>query len=119
MCCIGLFEFDRHPRRVAIRFLSLYVTTYACIVFGALITPALAQENLSGLAECAACHGVDGIGRDVEIPNLAGQHEVYLLRQLQAFKSGKRPHKEMRYESRQLSDADMQALAHYYSRLPR
>jgi cytochrome c553 len=80
--------------------------------------PAHAQGGAS-VAECAACHGEDGIGKDVEIPNLAGQHEVYLYRQLQHFKSGKRSHKEMRFESRQLSDADMQALAHYYSQLPR
>ncbi len=81
--------------------------------------PLHAESAPLALAECAACHGEDGIGRDVEIPNLAGQSEVYLYRQLQHFKSGKRPHKEMRYESRQLSDQDMQALAHYYSQLAR
>lgn len=83
------------------------------------ILPALAQGGAAAIAECAACHGEDGVGKDVEIPNLAGQHEVYLYRQLQHFKSGKRAHKEMRFESRQLSDTDMQALAHYYSQLPR
>jgi cytochrome c553 len=83
------------------------------------ILPARAQGGAAGVGECAACHGEDGIGKDVEIPNLAGQHEVYLYRQLQHFKSGKRSHKEMRFESRQLSDADMQALANYYSQLPR
>ncbi|MGJ0510299.1 MAG: c-type cytochrome [Methylocystis sp.] len=81
--------------------------------------PAQAENLLAALTECAACHGDDGIGRDVEIPNLAGQHELYLYRQLQNFKSGKRPHKEMRYESRQLSDAEMQGLARYYAQLPR
>jgi cytochrome c553 len=89
----------------------------AAVVFALPTSPVRAQSG--ALAECAACHGEDGIGKDVEIPNLAGQHEVYLYRQLQHFKSGKRTHKEMRYESRQLSDADMQALAHYYAQLPR
>jgi cytochrome c553 len=89
----------------------------AALHFALATSPARAQSG--ALAECAACHGEDGIGKDVEIPNLAGQHEVYLYRQLQHFKSGKRTHKEMRYESRQLSDADMQALAHYYAQLPR
>ncbi len=94
-------------------------TTQACILVSAfaLATPALAQEPR--LTECVACHGADGIGRDEEIPNLAGQHERYLLTQLQAFKSGKRPHKEMRYESRHLSEQEMQALAHYYAGLQR
>ncbi|MBL1257203.1 MULTISPECIES: cytochrome c [unclassified Methylocystis] len=71
------------------------------------------------VAECAACHGPDGIGNDVEIPNLAGQHDRYLYLQLQHFKSGRRPHKEMRYESRHLTDEEMQDLARYYSQLPR
>jgi cytochrome c553 len=70
------------------------------------------------LTECAACHGADGVGRDVEIPNLAGQQERYLYLQLQNFKSGKRPHKEMRYESRHLSDDEMRDVSHFYAQLP-
>lgn len=89
------------------------------LLFVALASAARAEELPGALAECAACHGLDGVGRDVEIPNLAGQHEHYLYTQLQAFKSGRRPHKEMRYESRQLSDEEMQALSRYYAQLPR
>jgi len=33
---------------------------------------------------CAPCHGLDGIGHDVEVPNIAGQHSVYLREQLLA-----------------------------------
>lgn len=68
---------------------------------------------------CAPCHGLDGIARDVEVPHLAGQNVVYLYNQLKAFKSGKRPHKEMRYMSRHVTDAEMEALADYYAALPR
>lgn len=95
------------------------VAALACVLHAAASAPAVAGELPGALAECAACHGEDGVGRDVEIPNLAGQHETYLYRQLQNFKSGKRTHKEMRYESGQLSDAEMRALAHYYSQLAR
>ncbi len=91
----------------------------SALFFVALAGQARAEELPGAVAECAACHGMDGVGRDVEIPNLAGQHERYLYTQLQAFKSGKRPHKEMRYESRHLSDEEMQALARYYAQLPR
>lgn len=77
-----------------------------------------AAEISSILPECAACHGVDGVGKDIEIPNLAGQQARYLYLQLQNFKSGKRPHKEMRYESRHLSDDEMRDLSHYYAQLP-
>lgn len=93
--------------------------TLSCGVALVAGAPAGGGELPSSLAECAACHGEDGIGRDVEIPNLAGQSELYLYRQLQNFKTGKRPHKEMRYESRQLSDEEMRALARYYSQLAR
>ncbi len=44
---------------------------------------------------------------------------VYLYNQMRAFRAGTRPHKEMRYMSRHVSDADMQALAEYYANLPR
>jgi cytochrome c553 len=70
------------------------------------------------LAQCAACHGAEGIARDVEVPNLAGQHDVYLLNQLHNFRSGRRPHKEMRYMSRHTGDAELEAIARYYSQLP-
>lgn len=78
-----------------------------------------AAETSELLAQCAACHGPDGIARSADVPNLAGQHELYLYNQLKAFAAGKRPHREMRYMSRQLTDADMHAIAQYYERLPR
>jgi cytochrome c553 len=68
---------------------------------------------------CVPCHGEDGIARDVEVPHLAGQNVVYLYNQLKAFRSGKRPHKEMRYMSRDMSEQEIQALAEYYASLPR
>jgi cytochrome c553 len=83
--------------------------------------PARAQsdELVDLIAEaCAPCHGDDGIAKSVDVPNLAGQHKVYLYNQLRAFRTGKRPHKEMRFMSRQMTDDDMRAIADYYSRLP-
>jgi cytochrome c553 len=83
--------------------------------------PACAQsDNLVDLiAEaCAPCHGDEGIAKSVFVPNLAGQHNMYLYNQLRAFRSGKRPHKEMRFMSRQMTDADMRAIADYYAGLP-
>lgn len=68
---------------------------------------------------CAPCHGDKGIAKSIDVPNLAGQHNVYLYNQLLAFRAGKRPHKEMRFMSRQMTDADMHAIADYYAGLPR
>ncbi len=70
------------------------------------------------LESCVPCHGMDGIGRDAEIPNLAGQNEAYLYNQLRAFRDGRRAHKEMLYMSRTMSDDDMRALAAYFANLP-
>lgn len=69
--------------------------------------------------QCAPCHGADGIARDTEIPNLAGQHDRYLWVQMMAFRKGTRRHQEMRYMSRHLSEDDIAALVAYYSSLPR
>lgn len=39
---------------------------------------------------CVACHGVDGNSPTALYPHLANQGEAYLIKQLQAFKSGAR-----------------------------
>jgi cytochrome c553 len=71
------------------------------------------------LAQCAACHGVDGIAKSADVPHLAGQQELYLFNQIKAFRSGARPHKEMRFMSRQLSDAEMREIARHYAAMRR
>jgi len=71
------------------------------------------------LTQCAACHGVDGIAKSADVPHLAGQQQLYLFNQIKAFRSGARPHKEMRYMSRQLSDAEMREIARHYAAMPR
>ena len=64
---------------------------------------------------CAVCHGLDGLAKIAEAPNLAGQSENYLIKQLTAFKSGERKNEMMSIVSQSLSDADIENLAAYYS----
>jgi cytochrome c553 len=84
--------------------------------------PVLAQSSsdvVDLIAEaCAPCHGDAGIAKSADVPHLAGQQKLYLYNQLRAFRAGKRPHKEMLYMSRQMTDADMRAIADYYASLP-
>ncbi|OYW63443.1 MAG: hypothetical protein B7Z40_15020 [Bosea sp. 12-68-7] len=80
--------------------------------------PALAEPRRSAVEDCAACHGLDGIARDTEVPHLAGQNERYLFNQMMAFRTGKRVHKEMRYMARHMSVEEIAALAAYYAALP-
>ncbi len=91
------------------------------ILFAALFlaAPARAQQAAPELISgCVPCHGADGIARYGEVPILAGQNAPYLLNQLHAFQSGKRVHKEMRYMTRNLMEAEMEAIAAYFSSLP-
>jgi cytochrome c553 len=78
-----------------------------------------AQQAPVTVEACAPCHGMDGIAKEADVPHLAGQNLVYLYNQLQAFRSGKRPHKEMRYMARHLTQDEMEALAAYFASLPR
>ena len=68
--------------------------------------------------KCAVCHGLDGLAKIAEAPNLAGQNEQYLLAQLTAFKNRQRQHPEMRYVARELTERELDALVVYYSQLP-
>lgn len=91
------------------------------IFFAALFVaaPAFAQPIDSELiSECTPCHGADGISKFGDVPNLAGQNEPYLINQLRAFHTRKRPHKEMDYMSRDLTEEQIEAIATYFSNLP-
>ncbi len=69
-------------------------------------------------AVCAACHGPAGDAAIVEYPNLAGQHESYIAKQLSEFKAGTRENALMSPMAAPLSDEDIADLAAYYSTLP-
>jgi cytochrome c553 len=64
---------------------------------------------------CQACHGIDGLSKVPDSPNIAGQIEPYIVAQLQAFKSGARKNEAMSVVAPSLSDADIEDLAAYFS----
>ena len=83
---------------------------------------ALAQDKAPGVASqvCAACHGPDGNSVAPANPKIAGQIPEYLQKQLRDFKAqaGKKPAREsaiMNGMAANLSDADVKALAAFYS----
>ncbi len=75
----------------------------------------------TGVAACAACHSPTGSGNDAaKFPGIAGQHAKYTVTQLKAFKSGKRANdtgKMMRNIAKNMTDAEMDAVAEYISGL--
>ena len=64
---------------------------------------------------CVACHGKDGVGLTPDYPNLSGQHADYLSRALHDYKAGNRKNAIMPAFAGQLSEADIAAVAAYYS----
>lgn len=74
-----------------------------------------------GLPACAQCHGPGGAGVGSAFPPLAGQPAAYIAAQLHAWKTGKRapgPMALMPNVASKLSDADIDAVARYYSEQP-
>ena len=83
--------------------------------------PDLAKAKQTAETICAACHGVDGNSPTSANPILAGQGADYLYKQLVDFKPrdgkpGLRDNAIMAGMSSTLSDADMKALAIYFSK---
>ncbi len=64
---------------------------------------------------CVACHGPAGVSTNPLWPNLAGQHEAYLAKQIKAFKDGVRKDPLMTPMVAGLSDKDIANLAAYYA----
>jgi cytochrome c553 len=74
-------------------------------------TPPQAVKNV-----CVACHAIDGNSVISANPKLSGQHPEYLYKQLTNFKSGERANAVMAGMAGMLSDADMHAVAEYFSK---
>ncbi len=70
------------------------------------------------LEACASCHGARGRSSAADVPHLAGQQLRYLVKQLEAFRSGERKNALMQAIAGQLTAQDIQALAQYWSHLP-
>lgn len=66
---------------------------------------------------CAVCHGVNGIGVNPDVPNLAGESTFYLEQQLKAFRNGERKHEQMSIIAQSLQDNDIRDLVAWYSSL--
>ena len=75
------------------------------------------EKGKAKAAICIACHGPKGISLSPIWPNLAGQKEKYLIKQLKDFKSGKRKEPTMAPIIATLTEEDIKNLAAYYSSL--
>jgi cytochrome c553 len=101
----------------------------ALLIFAAPVL-ALAQAAPNGdptagatkTAMCGGCHGIPGwrtaYPEVYGVPKIGGQHPAYIVKALQAYKSGERSHPSMKAIAASLSDQDMADLAAYYGAAP-
>jgi cytochrome c553 len=95
---------------------SLFFAIVTTLLF--LSSSAMAGDVAAGKAKsaiCASCHGADGVSLSPLWPNLAGQKEQYLVKQIKAFRDGTRTDAMMAPMVASLSDDDIANLAAYFS----
>ena len=71
-------------------------------------------DSEKGISACAACHGPTGAGvASAVFPSLKGQWAAYSETQLKAYRDGQRQHVMMNGVAKNMSDADIKAVASY------
>jgi cytochrome c553 len=78
----------------------------------------LARAEQIHSESCFMCHGPNGESSTRLFPRLAGQHYQYIVRQLEAFRSGKRRSNMMESVVAQLTQEDMVALGVFFEKKP-
>jgi cytochrome c553 len=99
--------------------LILPLVTAASLAMPAWAVDGNAEAAKQKISMCVGCHGIPGYRTtfpDVyHVPKLGGQHAAYIVKALEAYKSGERSHPTMRSIAAGLSEQDMADLAAYYS----
>jgi cytochrome c553 len=99
-----------------LKYLLLTSTMFAVAVAnGEPLVEGSAEAGQARSVTCAACHGPDGNSANPAWPSLAGQNAAYILKQLEAYKSGSRADPLMTGQAMPLSEQEMRDLAVYYA----
>lgn len=97
--------------------LLLTATILACSLVTSHTFAADAAAGKEKAALCAACHGPDGHATNPIWPNLAGQNDAYLAKQIKDFRDGVRKDASMSPMVAGLTDDDVANLAAYFASL--
>jgi len=94
--------------------MRILLTAALCLA-AALPSRAQTPPQPARLGLCAACHGPTGHAELPGVPNLAGQKQDYLRNALKQYRNGRREVPVMRAAIGPISDAELDALARWYS----
>jgi len=95
--------------------MAAIAAVFAVAVFSFVALPALAQDAPPQAQACSACHGPGGRSSDPAVPSLAGQPKQFIATQLVMFREGNRKNPVMAPFVANLSNADLNLLAAYFS----
>ena len=87
----------------------------ALILCGQVMAADLEAGKTKAAEVCASCHGADGNSPAPNFPKIGGQYRTYLVKALKDYKSGTRNDPVMAGMIANLSAADIENLAFYYS----
>jgi len=100
------------------KFTIAALITAGLVSSGSVLAAGDAKAGQTKAATCIACHGPDGNSIAPNFPNLAGQGEAYMVKQLQDFKSGKRKDATMTAMVMALDEQGMKDVAAFYATQP-
>ena len=101
--------------KMALLVVYLFASVCLLVASGSLCSAGDVKAGRAKALMCQACHGLDGLSKVPDAPNIAGQTEPYIVAQLQAYKSGARKNDAMSVVAPSLSDTDIEDLAAYFS----
>lgn len=98
---------------------KLLVASGMIMSFSGMAVAGQTDSFKSVLVMCQGCHGIEDYRTAYpvvyHVPKLGGQHEQYLVKALNDYKTGARNHPTMVGIAGLLSDEDIKALAAYYA----
>lgn len=91
------------------------VSAILLVTPGVILAKGDPERGQQKAATCEACHGKTGISIDPTYPNLAGQHDSYLVKALSDYRSGNRSNAIMASFAANLSNQDIEDLAAWFA----
>jgi sulfide dehydrogenase cytochrome subunit len=91
------------------------IRTTAVAALLAVASSAVAQDAQKLAAPCAICHGTEGRAVTKDVVSLAGLPREHIASQMRAFRDGQRPATVMHQIAKGYTDAQIDALAAWFS----